>query len=412
MPRLTRLLIAVFMTQLAFMVVSRGVYFYLEQLRFESGFTFGRNERLLVALGHGLVYVIAALLSHRLAVRFSEKRVILGSMAAFIGAAGVLLIAQPPWLLVVCILVFSIIQGSMWPVIESYISAGRTPRRAARAVGHFNLCWSGAVPVAIAVSGPLVYLSRPEQWGWPVFFAVPGALALLSMLLLRRIEARPDHLDHNHPERPTGDTLQHYRRLLLSSRWQLMGSYAMLYLLAPLLPDIFGGLGYGVIAATALAALLDLGRFAAFVFMRSYAGWHGRTVWLLVPLVAMPAGFLLALVAGQTAGVIAGEVLFGITAGVVYYCALYYAMVVKNASVDAGGAHEAMIGAGFAIGPVVGLATIGLAVVTHSNLAGTLLGTAPLVAAIMAAGFRPLRKLSQSARESDPSPQSPSTPSV
>ena len=34
---------------------------------------------------------------------------------------------------------------------------------------------------------------------------------------------------------------------------------------------------------------------------------------------------------------------------------LWLALVVKNASVDAGGVHEGLIGAGFAIGPTMGL---------------------------------------------------------
>jgi hypothetical protein len=44
--------------------------------------------------------------------------------------------------------------------------------------------------------------------------------------------------------------------------------------------------------------------------------------------------------------------------GVTYYAALYYAMAVGRAKVVAGGKHEAFIGGGYLIGPIIGLASL------------------------------------------------------
>jgi hypothetical protein len=98
-------------------------------------------------------------------------------------------------------------------------------------------------------------------------------------------------------------------------------------------------------------------------------------------MVMLPAGFLLvlagpalpdALAAGRLPAVLVGELLFGWTAGEVYFAALYYAMVVKNASVAAGGGHESLIGLGFALGPAAGLAGVALESLLGSQLAGIL----------------------------------------
>jgi hypothetical protein len=75
---------------------------------------------------------------------------------------------------------------------------------------------------------------------------------------------------------------------------------------------------------------------------------------------------------------LAGEVLFGTAAGVIYYASLYYALVVKNASVDAGGAHEGLIGLGFAIGPIAGLVGSYLPV-AGSELLGIVVGACPIL---------------------------------
>ena len=56
---------------------------------------------------------------------------------------------------------------------------------------------------------------------------------------------------------------------------------------------------------------------------------------------------------------IIGLILFGIGIASVYVGALYYAMEVGAAAVDEGGKHEALIGAGYTIGPLCGLAAVG-----------------------------------------------------
>ena len=54
--------------------------------------------------------------------------------------------------------------------------------------------------------------------------------------------------------------------------------------------------------------------------------------------------------------------LAGMGAGVaaIYCGALYYALSVGSAEVDAGGKHEAVIGLGYTIGPTLGLVALGL----------------------------------------------------
>ena len=69
----------------------------------------------------------------------------------------------------------------------------------------------------------------------------------------------------------------------------------------------------------------------------------------------MTGGFAL-VVTGPTLGwMLVGLALLGVGLGVVYYAALYYALAVGHARVEAGGTHEGLIGAGYATGPLVGL---------------------------------------------------------
>jgi hypothetical protein len=116
---------------------------------------------------------------------------------------------------------------------------------------------------------------------------------------------------------------------------------------------------------------------------------------------ALPTSFLLILLGRSVAVVIAGEVLFGVAAGFAYTASLYYALVAENASVDAGGAHEGLIGIGIAMGPLSGI--LGqLLVGWHAPFGGrTGLGpfvalavtTMPIIAVCMFGALRSLFRL-------------------
>jgi hypothetical protein len=69
-------------------------------------------------------------------------------------------------------------------------------------------------------------------------------------------------------------------------------------------------------------------------------------------------------------------------------------MVVKNAAVDAGGGHEGLIGLGFAVGPLAGLAGTRLAPAAGSLFWGTTIAIAPVFLVCAAGALLPILKTS------------------
>jgi hypothetical protein len=92
----------------------------------------------------------------------------------------------------------------------------------------------------------------------------------------------------------------------------------------------------------------------------------------------LAGGFFMVVTGGSLPVVIVGELLFGAAAGIIYFVSLYYAIVVKNASVEAGGGHEGLIGSGFALGPLAGLVGVAIGHRIGSDVGGRLLGVAPI----------------------------------
>lgn len=383
MDRRHRIILITVIESLATVMLERGIYFYTHEL---MGFTDAAN--LWLALVFGAFYVSGAYASHGIAHRFGERRTLVAAVALLLLIHGVFAVWPEAWVLALGFPLVGGLSGLKWPIIESYIAAGQTPANTLRIVGRFNCAWAIGVPVGVSLSG--VFIGLPHPW---LLFVAVVVLHAVTLWLLRRVAKHPAHLAHDHPERPDPARLTRYRSMLTSSRWTMLASYSLIFLLAPLLPTIFEPLTDSVEEETGWAAVIDWMRLSTFALMWAWAGWYGKVWPLLFSIVALIAGFFMVLFGGNLPTVVVGEVLFGVASGVTYYAALYYALVVKNAAVDAGGVHEALIGMGFALGPLMGLAGIGLAGPVGDPVGGMVLATLPVVVVFTAGALWALRPL-------------------
>ena len=382
MSRFGRLLAIAFCESFATMLIERGIYFFAhERLEFDD------IQNLALALGFGVAYVVGALSSHAVARRLSERRVLLLALVGQAAVFAVLCVRHGAYAVAILNVVIGYLVGTKWPVVESYVSAGATPAQQVTRIGRFNIAWTAAIPPCMVVAGPLIAW-RPEG-----LFLAALAITVVSLVLAWPLRRRPVHLAADHPERPTPVQMQRLRGLLAASRWSMVSGYSLLWILAALLPGVFADLDVPVTVATALAGLLDVFRFATFVLLQYWRGWHSRAWPLAVVLAGLPTGFFLAVSAAGLPAVLVGELVFGHSVGMTYFASLYYGMVVKNAAVEAGGAHEGLIGGGFALGPAIGLLGRKLAPVLGGAVVGMAAGVGPLLAVCSAGAVASLLKV-------------------
>ena len=378
-----RLLLMTFFESFATILLERGVYFYSE-----DRLDFDKSLNLWLALGFGLCYIVGALTSHRIADRLGERRLLLIAITAqgLLHLALVFAVSTP--MLFVAMGLAAILNGWKWPVVESYITAGRTSALQLRSIGYFNVAWASAVPLSLFIVGPMVGSAYPEA-----LFLLAALLNIGGFALAWHTPKQPAHFEPDHPDLPSPTRRARYRVLLIASRWSMLASCSLLFLLAPMLPQIFTNLGVGVVIAPALSALIDIVRLGTFVLLQRWHGWYGRPWPMALSLLMLPISCALALFSNHVALVLIGEIMFGFCSGLTYYAALYYVIATKNASVDAGGTHEGLIGAGFAFGPAAGLIGIALSDVMGSYVLGMTVGIAPLILLTMLGGLLQLRKL-------------------
>jgi MFS family permease len=381
MHQTARILLVTFLEAWSTTIISRGGYFISVW-----ALDFSRAQNLALATVYGVAYIAGALMANRLSGRIGERGLLVWTGAAQILTYAAFCFWLTPAGLFVLFAVSSVASGLRWPVIETYLNAGRTPRQTMPAMGIFNLTWALAAPLSVAAPGFLE--SALDRW----LFLVPGAVSVAVLLLVLPLPARPMHLAADHPERPDHLGLARLKSLTSSSQWLLLASYALAWVLAALVPKIFEDMGFKEFAP-ALASVLDVARLVTFVAMVLWPGWHGKAWPLLVSVVAMPAGFFMVLFGGALPMMLAGEVVFGLACGLVYYAAFYHAIVMHNASVGAGGQNESLIGMGFVAGPLAGLLGLALAGPLGGEVYGMILGIGPVYLACAAASAWSLRSV-------------------
>jgi predicted MFS family arabinose efflux permease len=376
MPQTAILLLIAFFESFVTILDERGAYFFCKER-----LGFGSAENLWLALTFGGGYIFAAWRAHWLASRIGERRQLAGVIALLVCVHVWLFFYVSPVVMFIAMALLGLANGAKWPVLEGFLASGLTPSQTAKVMGRFNITWAAAVPLALAVSGPLISM-HPTA-----LFVVGGAMSLVGLSLSLCLPHRPDPPlaappgagRHEHPE--------HLAGLLVASRWVMLAVYISVFVFAPLAPRIFEKLGCSRQLAPATSGILDIMRLAAFVSLGLWTGWRGRARWLALTMLALPAGFFMVILGSNLLTVMLGEILFGFAAGMSYSSAMYCAMVIKEASVDAGGGHESMIGLSLMIGPLAGLVGDWIHEASDSFATGYVTAMAPVLGVCITAAI-------------------------
>jgi hypothetical protein len=357
-----------FINSLGTGVVTSGIFFLTK-----SGYGFSDRDNFGLGVLLGIMYIIGSLAAGPL-VRWLRQRVGLSSRGVL--AVLMLLLAMlctipmltkiamanttggaPVWPIWVMVGLYSPLTGVLWPMVESYLSGGKSGVRLQRAIGVWNVVWSAALIVAYWGVAPFIEHSPAQA------ILALGATHLVALGILASFGREPAaHLHSEHAPHP-----KVYEHLLTTFRVLLPVSYVASSALAPYLAGLMPKLGIGVQWSTVVASVWLVPRTLAFCGLGFWSGWHGKWWPVVLAWVCLFAGFLGCVGAGLFAGgdadilalgrlvLVISLALFGVGMGTVYSGAISYAMEVGKAQVDAGGTHEALIGVGYTLGPACGV---------------------------------------------------------
>lgn len=347
-------------------MVSNGIFFLTRQ-----GFDFSAVANFGLGVLLGVMYIAGALLAGPLFRRLQRSCPAVsrrGWLAVIMVLMAVL--AAVPWLSVrflgpsagpgavwVLVLLYSPLSGMLWPLVEAFLAGGRSGKPLRSAIGTWNVVWCTATVAAYLVMGPLI-----KHHAAPLLVGL-GVLHLASALTLLWFTPEPgSHGPAGEDEHDAPHDPELYRQLLATFRLLLPTSYVISSALGPYLPLAFEKTTLEPAWHAAAASTWNIARVLTFFTLQRWHGWHGRWSTAIVGGAVLLLGFALCISAPIALTgtpllvvMIAGLALFGVGMATIYTAAIYYAMAVGQAEVDAGGTHEALIGVGYAAGPLFGL---------------------------------------------------------
>ena len=247
-----------------------------------------------------------------------------------------------------------------WPALEALMSEGEPPVRLQSLVGIYNFVWAGASAFAYFTGGVL-----QQKWGLKSIFFVPAALLILEMALafwLEREAERQPPLEPDPPllrPIPEGSASPISPAIFLKMAWLANPlAYLAINTVISTLPTLAKHFDLTVMQAGFVCSIWLFVRTGAFLFLRLWPKWHYRFRFLAGSFMAMIVSFGAILLAPNIGVFIAGQAVFGLAIGLIYYSSLFYSMDVGETKGEHGGIHESAIGAGNAAGPAMAAAAL------------------------------------------------------
>jgi hypothetical protein len=240
-----------------------------------------------------------------------------------------------------------------------------------RRLSIYNLVWASISAAVVAVNGLMI-----EHWPVGVF-VVPvlacGLAGLVAWFGVVDVSAAGElsELSSGRHADPEPQLLGQRLTALWLARVSVPAMYVVTFALAAMMPLLPLVQSYRPAMQTVLCSVWLAVRWVAFLALGATTFWHTRPRLLLGAAAALLVAFMLItvrpseLLPGMSAGagvvdlaaLIFGQVLLGITTGLIYMASLYFGMVLTEGSARSGGYHEAMIGIGMTLGPATALAT-------------------------------------------------------
>ena len=263
-----------------------------------------------------------------------------------------------------------------WPSLEALIAEGRDARELPRMIGIYNLVWSGAGALAYFCGGVIF-----ERLGEKSLFLLPASIHAVQLLILawiHREHAQSSGVRMEIPSPQRGEGASSFRdqlvegpalakptspvaRSFLRMAWLANPfAYIAINTIVAVIPQLAAGFHLSPMFAGFFCSIWLFVRLGTFLLLWQWPAWHYRFGWLLSAFVGLVVSFTFLLLVPNLFVLIASQVIFGLSIGLIYYSSLFYSMDVGETKGEHGGIHEAAIGLGIFLGPAVGATALRL----------------------------------------------------
>lgn len=296
-----------------------------------------------------VAYTIGCLLSGSISDRHGRRRCMVAACLG-VAIAWFILPNLGSWRLVLCVVPFVGAALSLfWPSLQAWLAELTTGGRADlnRNLGWFNILWAIGLMIGPVLSGYLWGAGRALAFYLPAL----GSLLLVPWLL-RTPRGAAQHSDTGAEEFEDHEDADHFLRLA----W--IGNFAS-WLCGGIIGAMFPKLGHEVGFSIPLVGWIlfafRAGQVIIFIYTCFRQNWQYRVWPMVAGQLLAAASMCCAAVSHSAAAFAAGFVVVGLCAGMTYVSSLFYALHGRSEGRGkTSGLHEAVLGGGGFVGPLVG----------------------------------------------------------
>ena len=236
-----------------------------------------------------------------------------------------------------------------WAPMQNKLSAFTTESNLGPVLGIFNICWCCGVFI-----GPIISSYAYSISGFYGSLAVSGIIITTVLSILA--PAFPRAMLSSGPEQPLNNHKNsRYALMFLSiARVAVFAGFFVVTGITRLFPRFATHFGIEVVSAGTLISIIFAAQTLTFLILKYTSRWQYSFKTLVTLQTTVFVG--LVLIPFTRSMILIGIIFCSIGAlnGLVFYSSLFYALVLRSKVGRRSGIHEAMVGSGAAIGPLLG----------------------------------------------------------
>jgi len=294
-------------------------------------------------------YAPLTLVAGWLIEKMEPEKIFRSALVSFLACLGFLLFMDSIIGLFIAVSWVAASFAFFWAPIQNKLSTVTTESSLGPVLGVFNICWCCGVFV-----GPIISSWAYSVSGFYGSLAASGIIIIAALFILApafprtMLLPRPEPLLNNHNN-------SRYALMFLSiARLAVFAGYFVVTGITRLFPRFATYFGIDVVTAGTLISVIFAGQTLTFLILRYTSRWQYSFKTLVALQIVTFVG--LVLIPFTRSMLLIGIILCSVGAliGLVYYSSLFYALALRDQAGRRSGIHEAMVGSGAAIGPLLG----------------------------------------------------------
>jgi MFS family permease len=294
-------------------------------------------------------YAPLTLVAGWLSDKMEPEKIFRSALVSFLACLGFLLFMDTIVGLFIAVSWVAASFAFFWAPIQNKLSTFTTESSLGPVLGVFNICWCCGV-----FAGPIISSWAYSASGFYGSIAASGIIITAALFILAPAfpKAVP-HLKQGLPINNYGNS--RYALMFLSmARFAVFAGYFAVTGITRLFPRFATHFGIDVLTAGTLISVIFAAQTLTFLILRYTSRWQYSFKTLVSLQIAAFAG--LVLIPFTRNMLLIGIILCSVGAlnGLVYYSSLFYALALRDRAGRRSGIHEALVGSGAAIGPLLG----------------------------------------------------------